>query len=236
MKPLQKISIIIPVFNEADTLNSVIKSVEEAPVPFTKEIIIINDGSTDNTAQILEGYRSRHTIISFPKNSGKGMAIRAGLQSATGDVAIIQDADLEYDPADYPSLLQPIMDGKADVVFGSRFVTAHPRRVLYFSHYIANKGITFLSNVFTGLNISDMETGFKVFSKKAIQAILPHLTAKRFGIEPNLTAQVARHGLRVYEVGVSYDGRTYEEGKKITWRDGLAAVWHVIRFNLFSGR
>ena len=236
MKPLQKISIIIPVFNEAKTLRDVIRSVEQAPIPFVKEVIIINDGSSDDTAHILEEYRSRHTIISFTKNMGKGAAVRAGLQSATGDVAIIQDADLEYDPADYPILLQPIIDSKADVVFGSRFITAHPRRVLYFSHYVANKCITFLSNVFTGLNISDMETGFKVFSKKAVQAILPHLTARRFGIEPNITAQVAKQKLKVYEVGISYNGRTYEEGKKITWRDGVVAIWHIIHFNIFSGR
>ena len=233
MKPLQKISIIIPVFNEADTLRAVIKSVEQAPIPYIKELVIINDGSSDDTARVLEEYRSQHTIISFVENRGKGAAVRAGMQSATGDAVIIQDADLEYDPADYPALLQPIVDGKADVVFGSRFITAHPRRVLYFSHYVANKCITFLSNVFTGLNISDMETGFKVFSKKAVQAILPHLTAQRFGIEPNITAQVAKHRLKVYEVGISYNGRTYAEGKKITWRDGLAAIWHIIRFNFF---
>lgn len=233
MEPLQKISIIIPVFNEAGTIDSVIRSVEQAPVSCAKEIIIINDGSSDDTMQILEQYRSKYKIISFTDNLGKGAAVRAGLESVTGDAVIIQDADLEYDPADYPSLLKPIIDGKADVVFGSRFVTAHPRRVLYFSHYVANKLITFVSNMFTGLNISDMETGFKAFSRKSVKEILPYLTAQRFGIEPNITAQVARHGLRVYEVGISYNGRTYAEGKKITWRDGLAALWHVIRFNLF---
>lgn len=234
MKPLQKISIIIPVFNEARTLRSVIESVEKAPIPYAKEIIIINDGSSDDTDGILKEYSLRHKVISFAKNRGKGAAVRAGLQSATGDVAIIQDADLEYDPADYPVLLQPIADEKADVVFGSRFVSALPRRVLHFSHYMANKFLTFISNLCTGLNLSDMESGLKVFNRKAIDTILPHLRGERFGIEPELTAYAAKFKLRIYEVGISYNGRTYAEGKKITWQDGIAALWHIIRFNFLS--
>ena len=232
MKPLQKISIIIPVFNEAQTLHAVIKSVEDAPINFDKELVIINDGSTDDTGKILKEYSSAHKIISFDENKGKGSAVRAGLRLATGDVAIIQDADLEYDPADYAVLLGPIIANKADVVFGSRFVSASPRRVLHFSHYVANKFLTFVSNVCTGLNLSDMESGLKVFNRKAIDLITPKLTSDRFGIEPELTAYSAKYKLRIYEVGISYNGRTYAEGKKITWRDGVAALWHILYFNL----
>ncbi len=234
MELLRKISIVIPVFNEANTIREVISSIETVSLPYEKEIIIVDDGSLDGTTEILKDYKSKYKIIFFDKNNGKGRAVIAGLKLITGDVAIIQDADREYDPSDYSALLEPIARGRADVVFGSRFVTSHSRRVLYFSHYIANKCITFMSNVFTGLNVSDMETGYKVLSKKSVQLILPNLTAQRFGIEPNITAQVARHKLRVYEVGISYDGRTYEEGKKITWRDGIAAIWHIIYFNIFS--
>lgn len=234
MKPLQKISIIIPVFNEENTLRSVIQSVEDAPIPYIKELIIIDDGSSDDTAKILEEYHSRHTIISFSKNRGKGAAVQAGLKSVTGDVAIIQDADLEYDPADYSILLQPIADGRADVVFSSRFISSSPHRVLHFSHYMANKLLTFISNLCTGLNLSDMESGLKAFNREAINKIIPHLRTMRFGLEPELTAYAAKHKLRIYEVGVSYNGRTYAEGKKITWRDGVAALWHIIRSNFSS--
>ena len=232
MKPLQKISIIIPVFNEAHTLRAVIKSVEDVPINFDKELVIINDGSTDDTGKILKEYSSTHKIISFDENKGKGSAVRAGLRLATGDIAIIQDADLEYDPADYAVLLGPIIADKADVVFGSRFASASPRRVLHFSHYVANKFLTFVSNVFTGLNLSDMESGLKVFNRKAIDLITPKLISDRFGIEPELTAYSAKYKLRIYEVGISYNGRTYAEGKKITWRDGVAALWHILYFNL----
>ncbi|KKU85341.1 MAG: Glycosyl transferase family 2 [Parcubacteria group bacterium GW2011_GWA1_47_9] len=231
---IKKVSIVIPVFNEEKTLRSVLDLVEKSPLSSEKEIIMIDDGSTDKSREILKEYASKHKVIFLEKNCGKGTALRRGFAEATGDAIIIQDADLEYDPIEYSFLLQPILRGNADVVYGSRFVTAFPRRVLYFSHYLANKSLTFLSNLFTGLNISDMETCYKVFTRQAMKEILPCLKAKRFGIEVELTAQIAKHRLRVYEVGISYKGRTYKDGKKINWKDGLAAVWHIIRFNLFT--
>lgn|SRR3989344_2724721 len=229
-----KLSIVIPIYNEERTLLKLISAVEDAPLQMGKEIILVDDGSKDKSREILNNYKDKHKVIFMDRNSGKGSAIRKGFSQATGDVVIIQDADLEYDPRDYVVLLKPILDGDADVVYGSRFVTPFPRRILYFSHYVANKAITFLSNVFTGLNLSDMETGAKAFTGKVIKEILPCLTAKRFGIEPEITAQVAKHKFRIYEVGISYKGRTYHEGKKLTWRDGLAAIWHVIKFNVFT--
>jgi len=229
-----KLSIVIPIYNEERTLLKLISAVEDAPLQIGKEIILVDDGSKDKSREILNNYKDKHKVIFMDRNSGKGSAIRKGFSQATGDVVIIQDADLEYDPRDYVVLLKPILDGDADVVYGSRFVTPFPRRILYFSHYVANKAITFLSNVFTGLNLSDMETGAKAFTGKVIKEILPCLTAKRFGIEPEITAQVAKHKFRIYEVGISYKGRTYHEGKKLTWRDGLAAIWHVIKFNVFT--
>src|SRR3989344_5666395 len=232
---MKKLSIIVPVYNEEQSLPKLMSRIKSVNLNLEKEVIFVDDGSRDKSREILRDYeKSGHKVIFLDKNSGKGVAIRKGFQAATGDIVLVQDADLEYNPKDYPGLLQPISDGDADVVFGSRFVTVFPRRILYFNHYVANKFVTFLSNVFTGLNLSDMETGYKVFSHKAIKEILPCLKAKRFGIEPELTAQVAKHKFRVYEVGVSYQGRTYEEGKKIGWRDGLAAIWHIIRSNLFT--
>ncbi len=231
-----KLSIVIPVYNEERTLRKLISAVEAVVLPLKKEIILVDDGSEDKSKEILAEYQGRHKVIFLGENSGKGSAIRKGFSHATGDIVLIQDADLEYDPQDYPVLLKPILEGDADVVYGSRFVTPFPRRILYFSHYAANKAITFLSNIFTGLNLSDMETGAKAFTGKAIKEILPCLTAKRFGIEPEITAQVAKHKLRIYETGISYKGRTYNEGKKLDWKDGVAAIWHVIKFNVFTDK
>lgn len=234
MTTIKKISIVIPVFNEEKTLRKVLDLVEKSPLEPEKEIILVDDGSIDKSREILKEYADRHKVILLEKNKGKGAALRRGFAEATGDAIIIQDADLEYNPNEYPLLLQPILSGDADVVYGSRFVTAFPRRTLYFSHYLANKTVTFLSNIFTGLNISDMETCYKVFTRDALRQILPCLKSNRFGIEVELTAQIAKHKFRVYEVGISYKGRTYGEGKKINWKDGLAAIWHIIRFNLFT--
>lgn len=229
---LKKLSIVIPVFNEVKTLGQIIALIEKVAVA-DKELIIVDDCSTDGSREVLAGYRSKHKVIFLDQNSGKGAALRRGFKEVTGDIVIIQDADLEYDPNDYHALMKPILDDKADVVFGSRFFTSQPHRVLYFNHFLANRLITFLSNVFTGLNLSDVETCYKVFKRDALKQILPHLSSNRFGIEVELTAEVAKHKFRVFEVGISYSGRTYEEGKKINWRDGLAAIIHIIRFNIF---
>lgn len=230
----KKLSIVVPVYNERKTIPVLLAAIRKAEVPFEKEIILIDDGSTDGSQEILKNFGDGYKVVLFEKNKGKGAAVRRGMKEATGDLVIIQDADLEYNPEEYSAILKPITDGDADVVYGSRFVTAHPRRILYFSHYLANQFVTLLSNIFTGLNLSDMETGYKAFTSKAAKEILPCLSSNRFGIEPEITAQVAKHKFRIYEVGISYKGRTYEEGKKINWKDGLAAIWHIIRFNLFT--
>lgn len=230
----KKLSIVIPVYNEERTLRRLIAEIQAVNLGLEKELVFVDDGSSDKSRDILKEYASAHRVVLMPHNSGKGAAIIRGFKEATGDVILIQDADLEYNPKEYSILLQPILDGDADVVYGSRFVTVLPRRILYFSHYAANKLVTFLSNVFTGLNLSDMETGFKVFTKEALEEILPCLKSKRFGIEPEITAQISKHKLRIYEVGISYRGRTYQDGKKINWKDGIAAIWHIIRFNLFT--
>ena len=229
------LSVVIPVYNEETTIEAILKKVEAVKLTdIKKEIIVVDDCSADRTAEILKKYQIKHKIIRHPRNRGKGAAIRTGLKEISGDFAIIQDADLEYDPEDYPKLLKPLIDNKADAVYGSRFVGDDAHRVLYFSHYLGNKTLTALSNLLTNLNLTDMETGYKAFTKDAVHKILPHLTSERFGIEPEITAQIAKLNLRIYEVGISYSGRTYAEGKKITWKDGLAAIWHIIKFNLLT--
>ena len=223
------LSIIIPAFNEADFLPEVIRRVGEAP--YDKDIIIVDDGSSDGTREYLKGLALEGIkVMVHEKNMGKGAAMRTGIAVATGDVVIVQDADLEYDPKDYPVLLEPIIQGKADVVYGSRFLGG-PHRVLFFWHSVGNSFITLISNMFTDLNLTDMETGYKAFRKKVFEAIT--IESNRFGFEPEITAKVAKKGFRIYEVPISYSGRSYQEGKKITWKDGVMALFTVLKYNLF---
>ncbi|MDY7029871.1 MAG: glycosyltransferase family 2 protein [Spirochaetota bacterium] len=227
------LSIIIPVYNEEETVQEVVERVLD--VPYRKEVIVVDDGSTDGTRQILSGLDAPEIKRVFhEKNYGKGRAIGTGLAHATGDILLIQDADLEYNPAEYPVLLQPIFEGRADVVYGSRFAGSGAHRVLYFWHYIGNRFLTLLSNMFTDLNLTDMETCYKVFTKKALEDIT--IEEPRFGFEPEITAKIAKKHLRIYEVPVSYYGRTYQEGKKIGWRDGVRAIWVIIKYNLPRGK
>lgn len=231
-----KLSIVIPVYNEAKTVTDLLKVVKLANIgDLEKEIIVVDDGSTDGTRDVLKNLSSGDFRIFFqPVNRGKGAAVRLGFAEATGDFIIIQDADLEYNPQEYRYLLQPLVEGKADVVYGSRFIGDRPHRVLFFWHYVGNKMLTILSNLFTGINLTDMETCYKAFSKEALQKILPTLKSNRFTIEPEITARVAQKKLRIYEVGISYSGRTYAEGKKIGWKDGFSALWAIVKFNLFK--
>jgi glycosyltransferase involved in cell wall biosynthesis len=223
-----KLSVIIPVYNEVETILEVIKRVKEAP--FEKEIIVVDDGSTDGTAHILEENRQGLTVLSNEKNSGKGAAIRAALPHVMGDVVIIQDADLEYNPSEYPHLIAPILEGVADVVYGSRF-KGGTHRVLYFWHAVGNKLITTLSNMLTDLNLSDMETGYKAFRAEVLRGI--KIESNRFGFEPEITAKISKMGCRIYEIPISYWGRDYTEGKKISWKDGIAALYWILKYNLF---
>jgi glycosyltransferase involved in cell wall biosynthesis len=229
------LSVIIPVFNEAATISETIARVSRAPVDLRREIIVVDDCSTDDTAREIErlrpAYRGRFETVRHAENRGKGAAIRTGLSRAQGDIVLIQDADLEYDPRDYPLLLEPILSGHADVVFGTRF-HGGPHRVLYFWHYVFNRALTLLTDVVTGLNLSDMETGYKVFRASVLRRLT--LRSNRFGFEPEVTVKVARLGCRVYEVPIRYYGRTYAEGKKITWRDGAAAVLQILRYRFFD--
>ncbi len=227
-----KLSIIIPCFNEKDTLLGLISEVKNAPVD-DKEIILVDDGSDDGTRDLIKKDLEQKVdrVIYHSRNMGKGAAIRSGLEHVTGDLVIIQDADLEYDPREYPKLIAPILEGKADVVYGSRFLGEGPHRVHLFWHYLGNKFLTILSNMFTNLNLSDMETCYKVFKTEIIKGV--HIEQKRFGVEPEITAKVAKQKCRVYEVGISYYGRSYKEGKKIGWKDGLKAIFCIIRYGLF---
>lgn len=226
-----KLSVVMPVYNEVETIDEIVNRVHA--VTIEKELIIIDDGSTDGTREKLERIsRIANTRVIFQeRNQGKGAALRAGFQSATGDVVIVQDADLEYDPREYPVLLQPIIDGRADVVFGSRFLSG-PHRVLFFWHRVGNGLLTIFSNMMNDINLTDMETCYKAFRAEVLKKI--DVTSNRFGFEPEITAKVARLGCRIYEVPISYSGRTYDEGKKITWKDGLSAVFSIVRFRFFD--
>jgi glycosyltransferase involved in cell wall biosynthesis len=226
-----KLSVVIACYNEIHTIGPVIEAVRMA-LPAEKEIIVVDDASTDGSGERLEGdLRARiDVLIRHERNQGKGAALRSGFQAASGDVVVVQDADLEYDPRDFPLLLAPIFEGHADVVYGSRFTGAAPHRVLYFWHRMGNGLLTLLSNMFTDLNLTDMETGYKAFRREVLQSI--RIEENRFGFDPEITAKVARGGWRVYEVGVSYFGRTYAQGKKITYRDGLQAIWCIVKYNV----
>jgi glycosyltransferase involved in cell wall biosynthesis len=245
-----KVSIVIPVYNECAFIEEVLLRVQA--VPMDKEIVIVDDCSTDGTRALLEDLqkmssdgnrealvrngKTRLTLenIQFqfqPQNKGKGAALRRGFEAATGDIVLVQDADLEYDPRDYGKLLEPILDGRADVVYGSRFLGG-PQRVHYFWHYVGNKFLTLLSDIFTNMKLTDMETCYKVFRREVLQSFV--LTSDRFGFEPEFTAKISKGNWRIYEVPISYAGRTYAEGKKITWKDGFYTLWYIVRFNLFK--
>lgn len=238
-----KLSVVIPVYNERSTVldlvervRSVDLSVLEGLVPggLEVEVVVVDDASTDGTREVLEPLaEAGHVrLLTHPENRGKGAALRTGFEAASGEVVLIQDADLEYDPGEYPKLLGPILDGQADVVYGSRFSGGQAHRVLYFWHFVGNRFLTLLSNAFTNLNLTDMETCYKVFRREILERI--EIEEDRFGFEPEVTAKAARLGARFYEVGISYHGRTYAEGKKIGWKDGVAAIWSILRFNLWS--
>jgi glycosyltransferase involved in cell wall biosynthesis len=224
-----KLSIVIPIYNEKATLEEIFRLVQAAP--YDKEIIAVDDASTDGSAEILANLAREHDNLKpfyHKRNQGKGAALRTGFAQVTGDVIIIQDADLEYRPGDYPALLEPIEQDAADVVYGTRLVGGRPHRVLFYWHYLGNRAVTTLSNIFTNLNLSDMEVGYKVFKAEVLKDI--QIKCDRFGVEPELTAKIAKKRCRIYEVPIQYHGRDYEAGKKITWRDGIAAIYHILRF------
>lgn len=227
-----KISVIIPCFNERGTIEQVVDAVRAAPIE-NIEIVIVDDGSTDGTIDVLKEKVAKRAdrILYQSRNQGKGVALRAGFAVATGDIILIQDADLEYNPIDYPVLLAPILSGNADVVFGSRFLGGRPHRVFYFWHMVGNRFLTLLSNMFTNLNLTDVETCYKVFRASLLKNL--DLREKGFGFEPEVTAKLAKTHCRIYEVGISYSGRTYAEGKKVNWKDGVRAIYAILRYNLF---
>jgi glycosyltransferase involved in cell wall biosynthesis len=237
---LQKLSIVIPVYNEEKTISNILDKVRDLKLigGLQKEIIIVNDCSTDATESVINNYlannaESPFVFYSHKKNTGKGGALHTGINNATGELLIIQDADLEYDPEEYNLLLKPVLDGHADVVYGSRFMGGNPHRILFFWHSIGNQLLTFMSNMFTDLNLTDMETCYKLFKTPLIQSL--NLKEKRFGFEPEVTAKISRiPKVRIYEVGISYYGRTFEEGKKINWKDGVSAIRCILKYNLWS--
>lgn len=237
---MQKLSIIIPAYNEARTIHLILNKVDAVSLigGLSKEVVIVNDCSKDNTAEVVRAYMQDKPYIKFVEhtiNSGKGAAIHTGIKEATGDYIIVQDADLEYDPNEFNILLKPILDGFADIVYGSRFMGGKPHRILFFWHSIGNKVLTFASNMFTNLNLTDMETCYKLFRADILKGI--NLTEKRFGFEPEVTAKMSRiPNVRIYEVGISYYGRTYAEGKKINWKDGFRAIYCILKFGLFKAK
>ncbi len=230
------LSIIVPAYNEAKTIGSVLSTLLKA-LPNALEIIVVDDGSTDRTRDLAEEFGQAHTqvrVIRLNRNQGKTAALKAGFAASTGDIVVVQDADLEYDPQDIPNLIEPIVAGQADVAYGSRFLVKRASRILYFHHYLANRSLTFFSNLLTNLNFSDIETGYKAFRGEIIRSMA--IDSQRFGFEVEVTAKVAKLGCRVYEVPISYHGRTYEEGKKIGFWDGLAALYYIVKYNLLCSR